>query len=71
MKTLNFKSCTCHTYAARACNPCISNTYEKHRGRGVIMVNLSDQINLARALPSQFGTQLRRFNGKLNGNTGR
>src|SRR5579863_8356427 len=71
MKTLNFKSRICHTYAARACNPCISNTYEKHRGRGVIMVNLSDQIDLAHALPSRFGTQPQCINGKMEGIIGR
>jgi len=32
MKTFDFNPRSCSTYAARACNPCISNTYEKHRG---------------------------------------
>ncbi len=34
MKTFDFKSCISHTYDDRASNPCISNTYEKHRGGG-------------------------------------
>src|SRR5579863_7711338 len=34
MKTFDFNPRICHTYAARACNPCISNTYEKHGGGG-------------------------------------
>jgi hypothetical protein len=32
MKTIDFNPCICHSYDDRACNPCISNTYEKHRG---------------------------------------
>src|SRR5579863_1234111 len=34
MKTINFNPRICHTYAARSCNPCISNTYEKQGGAG-------------------------------------
>jgi len=41
MKTFDFNPRSCNTYAGRACNPCISNTYEKHGGVGV-----SRRINL-------------------------
>ncbi len=38
MKTINFNPRSCNTYATRACNPCISNTYEKHRAGSIFLV---------------------------------
>jgi len=41
MKTFDFNPCICHSYDDRACNPCISNTYEKHGEGGLQLLQNS------------------------------